>query len=185
MEAEEKEREEKDMDGFCFGSLGENATKKEQEKAFRDFSEALKLIEKRGAQPKLNGEPIAVEYSYEYPVIEKTVKGVVVQFIGDGKAVIVTEKDGFIEVKLSRLRAIDREVKDMAEIKEATVLEAVPNDIIVVDNTTGEKMILLNVTSTNCDDYYIAVQKNGDVRCGSVDEIKVLLTDEQKKLLEG
>ena len=86
--------------------------------------------------------------------------------------------------KLMEAKEREREVKDMAEIKEATVLEAVPNDIIVVDNTTGEKMILLNVTSTNCDDYYIAVQKDGDVRCGSVDEIKILLTDEQKKLLE-
>lgn len=72
----------------------------------------------------------------------------------------------------------------MAEIKEATVLEAVPSDIAVMDKDTGKKMILLNVTSTIINNYYIAVQKNGDVRCGSVDKIKVLLTDEQKKLLE-
>ena len=86
------------------------------------------------------------------------------------------------EVKmLVGMNLTDREKNDLMFGK---LLEAVPNDIIVVDNTTGEKMILLNVTSTNCDDYYIAVQKDGDVRCGSVDEIKVLLTDEQKKLLE-
>lgn len=77
-------------------------------------------------------------------------------------------------------RSMGREAHG-AEEREVKMLD----DIIVVDNTTGEKMILLNATSTNCDDYYIAVQKNGDVRCGSVDEIKVLLTDEQKKLLEG
>lgn len=87
--------------------------------------------------------------------------------------------------KLMEAGEREREVKDMAEIKGAIVLEGVPNDIIVVDNTTGEKMILLKVTSTNCADYCIAVDKDGDVQCRSVDEIKVLLTDEQKKLLIG
>lgn len=33
----------------------------------------------------------------------------------------------------------------MAEIKEATVLEAVPSDTVFVNKKTGEKMILLNV----------------------------------------
>lgn len=184
MEAEEREREDKEMDGFCFGSLGENATKEEQEKAFKDFSEALKLIKKRGAQPKLNGEPIAVEYSYEYPVIEKTVKGVVVQFIGDGKAVIVTERGGLIEAKLSRLSVIEREVKDMSEIKEATVLEAVPSNTVVLDKCTGKKMILLSLTATDEEDYYIAVNRDGELSSGRKCDIAVLLTDKQKKLLE-
>lgn len=86
--------------------------------------------------------------------------------------------------KLMEAEEREREVKDMAEIKEATVLEAVPSDIVIMDKDTGKKMILLDVTSTVINDYYIAVQKNGDVRCGSVNKIKVLLTDEQKKLLE-
>lgn len=86
--------------------------------------------------------------------------------------------------KLMEAEEREREVKDMTEIREATVLEAVPSDTVVVNKKTGEKMILLNMTSTNCDDYYIAVQKDGDVRCGSVYEIKALLTEEQKKLLE-
>lgn len=86
--------------------------------------------------------------------------------------------------KLMEAEEREREVKDMVEIKEATALEAVPSDIVVMDKDTAKKMILLNVTSTDCNDYYIAVQKDGDVRCGSVDKIKVLLTEEQKKLLE-
>lgn len=75
----------------------------------------------------------------------------------------------------------DREKNDLILGK---LLEAVPSDIVVMDKDTGKKMILLNVTSTVINDYCIAVQKNGDVRCGSVNKIKVLLTDEQKKLLE-
>lgn len=78
----------------------------------------------------------------------------------------------------------DREVKDMAEIKEATVLEAVPNDTVVVDKKTGEKMILITTTSTDESDYYLAVNKDGDLVTGNVREIKFLLSDEQKRLLE-
>lgn len=78
----------------------------------------------------------------------------------------------------------EREVKDMAEIKEATVLEAVPSDTVVIDKKTGEKMILLNVTSTVINDYYIAVNKDGALSSGGKCDITVLLTDEQKKLLE-
>lgn len=78
----------------------------------------------------------------------------------------------------------EREVKDMAEIKEAIVLEAVPNDTVVEDKYTGEKMILLTTTSTDESDYYLAVNKDGDLVTGSVKGIKLLLTDEQKKLLE-
>ena len=51
----------------------------------------------------------------------------------------------------------------MAEIKEATTLEAVPSDIVVMDKDTGKKMILLSLTSTDDDDYFIGVDKNGDL----------------------
>lgn len=86
------------------------------------------------------------------------------------------------EVKmLVGMNLTDREKNDLMF---GELLEAVPNDIVVVDNTTGEKMILLKVASTNCADYCIAVDKDGDVQCRSVDEIKVLLTEEQKRLLE-
>ena len=78
----------------------------------------------------------------------------------------------------------EREVKDMAEIKEAAVLEVVPSDTVVVDKKTGEKMILITTTSTDESDYYLAVNKDGDLVTGSVEGIKLLLTDEQKKLLE-
>ena len=78
----------------------------------------------------------------------------------------------------------EREVKDMAEIKEAAVLEVVPSDTVVVDKKTGEKMILITTTSTDKCDYYLAVNKDGDLVTGSVGGIKLLLTDEQKKLLE-
>ncbi|MCI6495916.1 MAG: hypothetical protein MSA01_02465 [Anaeromassilibacillus sp.] len=72
----------------------------------------------------------------------------------------------------------------MAEIKEATTLEAVPSDTVVVDKKTGEKMILLNLTATDEEDYYIAVNKDGGLSSGRKCDITVLLTDEQKKLLE-
>lgn len=78
----------------------------------------------------------------------------------------------------------EREVKDMAEIKEAAVLEVVPSDTVVVDKKTGEKMILLNLTATDEEDYYIAVNKDGELSSGRKCDITVLLTDEQKKLLE-
>lgn len=86
--------------------------------------------------------------------------------------------------KLMEAEEREREVKDMAEIKEATVLEAVPNDTVVVDKKTGEKMILITTTSTDESDYYLAVNREGDLVTGNVREIKFLLTDEQKKLLE-
>lgn len=86
--------------------------------------------------------------------------------------------------KLMEAEEREREVKDMAEIKEATVLEAVPSDIIVVNNTTGEKMILLNLTATDEEDYYIAVNKDGKLSSGRKCDITVLLSDEQKRLLE-
>lgn len=102
--------------------------------------------------------------------------------VNEGKWFHIKEREG--KEMYAGMNLTDREVKDMAEAKEATVLEAVPSNTVVLDKDTGKKMILLNVTSTVINDYYIAVQKNGDVRCGSVNKIKVLLTDEQKKLLE-
>lgn len=64
------------------------------------------------------------------------------------------------------------------------LLEAVPNDTVVADKKTGEKMILLSLTSTDDDDYFIGVDKNGDLVTGNVREIKFLLSNEQKRLLE-
>lgn len=86
--------------------------------------------------------------------------------------------------KLMEAEEREREEKDMAEIKEAAVLEVVPSDTVVVDKKTGEKMILITTTSTDESDYYLAVNKDGDLVTGSVKGIKLLLTDEQKKLLE-
>lgn len=86
--------------------------------------------------------------------------------------------------KLMEAEEREREVKDMAEIKEATILEAVPSDTVVVDKKTGEKLILLNLTATDEGDYYIAVNKDGGLSSGRKCDITVLLSDEQKKLLE-
>lgn len=86
------------------------------------------------------------------------------------------------EVKmLVGMNLTDREKNDLMFGK---LLEAVPNDIIVVDNTTDEKMILLNLTATDEEDYYIAVNKDGELSSGRKCDITVLLTDEQKRLLE-
>lgn len=87
------------------------------------------------------------------------------------------EKRSFLEFTKNKSLGGEKDI-------EATELETMPSDTVVVDKKTGEKMILLKVTSTNCADYCIAVDKDGDVQCRSVDEIKVFLTDEQKKLLE-
>lgn len=73
----------------------------------------------------------------------------------------------------------DREVKDMAEIKEATVLEAVPSNTVVLDKCTGEKMILHSFTN-----HAILAGKDGEIRVRDIQDIKILLTDEQKRLLE-
>lgn len=86
--------------------------------------------------------------------------------------------------KLMEAEEREREVKDMSEIKEATLLEAVPSDTVVVDKKTGEKMILLTTTTTDESDYYLAVNKDGDLVPGNIREIKFLLSDEQKRLLE-
>ena len=86
--------------------------------------------------------------------------------------------------KLMEAEEREREVKDMIEIREETVLEAVPSDTVVVNKKTGEKMILITTTSTDEGDYYLAVNKDGDLVTGNVREIKFLLTAEQKALLE-
>lgn len=81
--------------------------------------------------------------------------------------------------KLMEAEEREREVKDMAEIKEAIVLEAVPNDTVVEDKYTGEKMILLGFTN-----HAILAGKDGEIRVRDFQDIKVLLSDNQKRLLE-
>ena len=89
------------------------------------------------------------------------------------------------EVKmLVGINLTEREVKDMAEIKEVTTLEVVPSDIVVVDKVLGKKMILLGFTSEEGCDYVIGVDKDGEIYVRVVEGIKVLLTAEQKALLE-
>lgn len=86
------------------------------------------------------------------------------------------------EVKMyAGMNLTDREKNDLMFGK---LLEAVPSDTVVVDKKTGEKMILLNLTATDEEDYYIAVNKDGGLSSGRKCDITVLLTDEQKKLLE-
>lgn len=82
--------------------------------------------------------------------------------------------------KLMEAEEREREVKDMAEIKEATTLETTPNDIVVLDKCMGKKMILLGFTN-----HAILSGKDGEIRVRDFQDIKVLLTDDQKKLLEG
>lgn len=87
--------------------------------------------------------------------------------------------------KLWEAEEREREVKDMAEIKEATVLEAVPSDTVVEDKCTGEKMILLGFTTDDeYLDFAITVDKYGDIHTRKIFHIAVLLSDAQKKLLE-
>lgn len=86
------------------------------------------------------------------------------------------------EVKmLVGMNLTDREKNDLIL---GELVEAVPNDTVVVDKKTGEKMILLTTTSTDESDYYLAVNKDGDLVTGNIREIKFLLSDEQKRLLE-
>lgn len=86
------------------------------------------------------------------------------------------------EVKMyAGMNLTDREKNDLMFGK---LLEAVPSDTVVVDKKTGEKMILLNLTATDEEDYYIAVNKDGELSSGRRCDITVLLSDERKKLLE-
>lgn len=85
--------------------------------------------------------------------------------------------------KLMEAEEREREVKDMAEIKEATTLEAVPSDMVVVDKVSSKKMILLGFTSEEGCDYVIGVDKDGEIYVRAVENIKVLLSAAQKKLL--
>lgn len=94
-----------------------------------------------------------------------------------------------IEITVKKITLTEEQKKIIKEksieIKEATsVLETYPSDTVVLNNKTGEKAILLSLTSTDNDDYFIATDKRGKLVRGSIDMIKVLLTDEQKALLE-
>lgn len=71
------------------------------------------------------------------------------------------------------------EIGEKPEIKEAQVLEAVPSDTVIVDKMTGKKMILLGVTN-----YAISVDKDGKICLSDIQDVRVLLTAEQKALLE-
>lgn len=87
--------------------------------------------------------------------------------------------------KLMEAEEREREVKDMSEIKETTLLEAVPSDTVIVDKCTGEKMILLGFTTDDeYLDFAITADKYGDIHTRKILHITVLLTEEQKKLLE-
>lgn len=99
--------------------------------------------------------------------------------VNDGKWFHIKEREG--KEMYAGMNLTDREKNDLIPGK---LLEAVPNDIVVVNNTTGEKMILLNLTATDEEDYYIAVNKDGELSSGRKCDITVLLTDEQKRLLE-
>lgn len=56
-------------------------------------------------------------------------------------------------------------------------------EIIVANKITGEKIILLGFVTEENEDFYIGVHKNGDIRIGNIECIKVLLSDEQKAML--
>lgn len=56
-------------------------------------------------------------------------------------------------------------------------------EIIVINKETREKMLLLSFTATDDEDYYIAVDKNGNVSSGAKNCIEVVLSDEQKAML--
>lgn len=93
-----------------------------------------------------------------------------------------------IEITVKKITLTEEQKKIIKEksleIKEATVLEAVPSNTVVLDKCTGKKMILLSLTSTDDDDYFIGVDKNGEIRVRDIQDVRVLLTAEQKALLE-
>lgn len=87
------------------------------------------------------------------------------------------------EVKmLVGMNLTDREKNDLMFGK---LLEAVPSDTVILDNATGEKMILLGFTSDEEDyDYVIVVDKDGEIHIRNVADVKVFLSAAQKQLLE-
>lgn len=81
------------------------------------------------------------------------------------------------EVKMyAGMNLTDREKNDLMFGK---LLEAIPNDTAVEDKCTGKKMILLGFTN-----HAILAGKDGEIRVRDFEDIKVLLSDDQKKLLE-
>ena len=99
--------------------------------------------------------------------------------VNDGKWFHIKEREG--KEMYAGMNLTDREKNDLIL---GELVEAVPNDTVVVNKKTGEKMILITTTSTDESDYYLAVNKDGDLVTGSVKGIKLLLSNEQKKLLE-
>lgn len=88
-----------------------------------------------------------------------------------------------IEITVKKITLTEEQKKIIKEksleIKEATVLEAVPSDIVVMDKDTGKKMILLGITN-----YAISADKDGKICVSDIQDVRVLLTAEQKALLE-
>lgn len=88
-----------------------------------------------------------------------------------------------IEITVKKITLTEEQKKIIKEksleIKEATVLEAVPSDIVVMNKDTGKKMILLGITN-----YAISADKDGKICVNDIQDVRVLLTAEQKALLE-
>lgn len=73
---------------------------------------------------------------------EKNYSGKWFRSLGAEKLMEAEERESFIKF-------VALQKGEKPEAKEATVLEAVPSDTVVVDKKTGEKMILLTTTSTD------------------------------------
>lgn len=94
--------------------------------------------------------------------------------VNDGKWFHIKEREG--KEMYAGMNLTDREKNDLIL---GELVEAVPSDTVVLDKCTGEKMILHSFTN-----HAILAGKDGEIRVRDIQDIKILLTDEQKRLLE-
>lgn len=141
-------------------------------------------VNKVANQPTINGKPIFVKYQYKYPMTDIFIRALVIKFIGDNKAIIVTENGSLVETELNRISMWDEHDTYESLKVEATGFFAKSTDIVVTNIRNNEKFILLGFISIEGKMNVMYFDKNGEICVSDIQDVRVLLTAEQKVLLE-
>lgn len=142
-------------------------------------------VNKFGNQPTINGKPIFVKYQHKYPKTDRIIRALVIQFTGDNKAIIVTENGSLVETELNRISMWDEHDTYESLKVDATGFFANPTDIVVTNIRNNEKFILLGFISIEGKMNVMYFDKNGYFVLSHINDMKVLMTEEQKALLKG